>query len=198
MKWIGLTGGIATGKSAVSEIIRSRGFSVIDADNVAREVVAPHSEGLKQLLNRFGPGFLLPDGSLDRRKLGQSVFANPADLRDLEMILHPLIQSRVRELKELLIATKVELAFYDVPLLFEKKMESQFDGIVVVWCRPEQQLERLRARDQVGQSDAELRVRAQIPILDKVKKANWSIDNTGNREALDQEVDRVLRQIKGF
>lgn len=195
MKWIGLTGGIATGKSAVSDLIRSRGFSVIDADNVAREVVAPGTEGLTKVLNRFGSGFLLPDGSLDRKKLGQSVFANPTDLRDLEVLLHPLIQSRVRELKDLLVRTKVQVAFYDVPLLFEKKMEPQFDGVVVVWCKPEQQLERLMKRDQIDRSSAELRMGSQIPILEKVKKATWAIDNSKDHAALSLEVDRVLKEI---
>lgn len=196
MKWIGLTGGIATGKSAVSDFIRSRGFVVIDADQVAREVVAPGSVGLEKVLNRFGSKFLLPDGSLDRKKLGQVVFANPADLRYLENALHPLIQSRVKELKSDLIKNNVSLAFYDVPLLFEKEMESQFDGVVVVWCRPEQQIERLMARDGMDQASAELRIKAQIPILEKVKKSQWSIDNTGDQSALNAQIERTLDLIQ--
>ncbi len=195
MKWIGLSGGIATGKSAVSQELRSRGLTVVDADVVARDVVAVGSPGLAQVVSRFGATILNPDGSLDRKRLGQTVFKNSKDLQDLERILHPLIQNEVRQQKKSLAQSKVEVAFYDVALLFEKKMESQFFGTVCVWCRPEQQLERLMERDQLDRDQANLRLKAQIPVLEKIKMATWTIDNSKDFLNLKTEVDRVLKSI---
>lgn len=195
MKWVGLTGGIATGKSAVSELLRSQGIAVIDADQVAREVVAPGTPGLSEVLSRFGSHLRKADGSLDRKALGASVFGNKKNLMDLENILHPLIQHRVKLLKEELVQAHVPLAFYDVPLLFEKKMAGQFDSTVLVWCTPEQQVERLMKRDGLNRAEADRRIAAQISILEKKKLAHHLIDNSKSLSHLAAEVGKVLKEI---
>ena len=134
MQWIGLTGGIATGKSTAAEILRKLGYPVIDADAVSRQAVGPGTMGLQEVVRTFGQDVLLADGSLDRKKMATAVFDNPQLREKLEIILHPLIQAEVARQRQELEKNGHQLAIYDVPLLFEKNLDNQFDQIILVYA----------------------------------------------------------------
>ncbi|PWU21585.1 MAG: dephospho-CoA kinase [Bdellovibrio sp.] len=193
--WIGLTGGIASGKSTVARLLFSHGLAVIDADEIAREVVAPGTEGLAAVAQAFGKTILKENGELDRTSLGREVFADEKKREVLENLLHPRIQRRVAELRAKFGAI-APVIIYDVPLLFEKNLASQFDGIVVVICRPEQQVQRLMARTGLSRGEADQRIRSQGPLGDKVKKANWVVDNSGTVEDLERQVEALAKELK--
>ena len=196
MKWIGLTGGIATGKSSVSRLLQTAQSPVIDADQLARVVVAPGTIGLQSIEREFGKSVLLPDLSLDRKALGQITFSNPEARKKLENILHPLIQARTKVLREELEKAGHKFAIYDIPLLFETNAQSQFDAVAVVSCRPEQQRERLRSRNNLTEQEINDRLAAQLPLRDKVSKADFVIDNSGDISHLQSEVDRFLTWLR--
>lgn len=192
MKWIGLTGGIACGKSTISRMLMEHSIPVIDADSIARDIVKSGSSGLKSILREFGEDLLLEDGSLDRRRLGQKVFGNPDLLRKLEEITHPLIREETRRRRRMLEDMNTPLAVYDVPLLYETKAEDQFDGIIVVTCTKEQQKERLRRRNQWDDSEIEMRIASQIPIQFKEDQADFVLFNNKDEQHLLREFDRLL------
>lgn len=197
MKWYGLTGGIGTGKSTVTGILRDFGLAVVDADAISRELTSPHSFILEKLTSEFGAGILNVRGELDRNLLGKVVFANAEQRSKLENILHPEIQKIVQIKKRELTKAGERVAFYDVPLLFEKKLESQFDKIMVVFCSPEQQFERVKNRNpQLSDSEVLKRIAAQIPIEQKKKGADYLIDNSRDLEFLKQQVQSVVHQIR--
>ncbi|MBV2169529.1 MAG: dephospho-CoA kinase [Bdellovibrio sp.] len=192
MKWIGLTGGIACGKSTVSRLLSERSIPVIDADEIAKEVVRPGSPGLKSVVQEFGQDVLLPDGSLDRRRLGQQVFGHPELLHRLEGVLHPLIREETRRRRQVLEEMNEPLAIYDVPLLFETKSQDQFDGIIVVSCTKEQQKERLRRRHSWSEEEIEMRIASQIPMQFKEQRADFVLQNNRDEQHLLKEVERLL------
>jgi dephospho-CoA kinase len=195
MFWIGLTGGLGTGKSTVAQMLRDRGFVVIDADEMARLALRPGSKGLAKVVNRFGPEVLESSGELNRRQLGAKVFAEAKALADLEAIVHPEVRRLTGEKRQEAQAQGHKLAFYDVPLLFEKKMQKDFDKIVVVTADRKQQIERTIARDGLSEYEIERRLFNQMPIVDKVKQAHFVIDNTGARSELAKQLDTVLAQL---
>lgn len=191
MKWIGLTGGIACGKSTVSRKLVERSIPIIDADEVAKWVVRPGSPGLKSIQQEFGNEILLPDGSLDRRKLGQRVFGHPEQLQRLEAITHPLIRAEVLLRRQKLEAAQCPFVIYDVPLLFETKSEKQFDAIIVVTCGEQQQRERLRRRNQLTEAEIDARLSSQMPLRFKEQHADFVIENNQDEEHLMREIDRL-------
>jgi dephospho-CoA kinase len=195
MMWIGLTGGIASGKSRVSKILLDKGLVVIDADAVAREVVKIGSPGLKQVEQYFGPQYICVDGSLNRQKLGELIFSDENMRVQLENILHPLIRKNVAEQKQILESKKIDVAFYDVPLLFEKQMQAQFDKVLVVSCSYEQQISRLQSRDHLTRDQAIQRLKSQMSLDDKVKLADFTIDNSKTLDDLQIEVEKTLNKI---
>lgn len=196
LRVFGLTGGIGTGKSTVAALFRERGVPVVDADELAREAVAPGSEGLAAVARAFGPGVMNEDGSLDRKRLGALVFADPAARERLNAITHPLVrrlsQQRFAELSRL----GTELAGYDVPLLFEVGLDQALRPVVVVSASEATQLARLAARDGLDAEQALSRVRAQLPLAEKRARADYVIENDGLREALVAQVDEVLRSLR--
>lgn len=196
MLWIGLTGGIATGKSTVSRLLRERGFVVVDADILSREAIEKGSQGFSQVVRKFGAELLTPEGDIDRKKLGTVVFADRAKLAALEDIVHPRVRALAAEKRAALEAQGNFAAFYDVPLLFEKKMEAFFDRVVVVACRPEIQRQRLVSRDGFTPEEADRRLSAQIPIDEKVKLAPFVIRNDADLGALEANVDTFLKNLK--
>ncbi|HND85349.1 MAG TPA: dephospho-CoA kinase [Pseudobdellovibrionaceae bacterium] len=196
MKWIGITGGIGTGKSTVAEIIRERGLSIVDADQVAREVVQPGSPGLQSVVDQFGSQVLNQDQSLDRQALAQIVFQDPKKLELLEQILHPLIQARVAHYKERFRASGASFAFYDIPLLFEKNMKNQFDLVIVVNAPREQIIERLRRRNKWSSQEIESRIRAQIPLDQKIAAADFVVQNDGDLAHLREQVMAIVSKIE--
>jgi dephospho-CoA kinase len=192
---IGLTGGIASGKSTVSDMLVKRGALLIDADRVAREVVEPGSPVLQKVVERFGSDVLLPDGALNRKKLGEIVFGNPQALQDLQNIMHPSIRDLMSErLKQYELLHPDKLVVVDVPLLYESGLESMYDAVVVVYVPRTIQLERLIVRDGLTPAEAEQRLNAQMDIEYKKARANIVIDNQGDSSQTEGQVDRLLRE----
>jgi dephospho-CoA kinase len=195
MKWIGVTGGIASGKSSVSQILKKLGFNVADADQIARDVVALGTLGLQKVSSVFGDQILNPDQSLNRRALGQMVFGNPHKLLQLEQILHPLVQAETLKQKQAWQAAGEQIAFYDVPLLFEKKLEAGFDGIIVVTTSEQNQKNRMKVRDQLSDSEIVSRLSSQLGLDEKVQKATWVVHNDGTLKDLENRVQKVVSDI---
>lgn len=191
---IGLTGGIATGKSTVSRMLQQRGAAIVDADQVAREVVEPHTPGWRRVRERFGEQILRPDGSLDRRALREVVFREPRARRDLNDILHPLIRRRMLEKAERLERERSGgIIVFDIPLLYESKLTHWVQKVVVVYVPEFVQIRRLMNREGIGEEEALRMIRAQIPIEEKKRMADFLIDNSGSREETERQVDHLWR-----
>ncbi|MEK7355199.1 MAG: dephospho-CoA kinase [Bdellovibrionota bacterium] len=192
MLWIGLTGGIATGKSTVARLIRERGHAVIDADQLAREVVQIGTEANLEIVRVFGPNAVLASGELDRKRIGEVVFSDRTKLALLEGIIHPRVRALSLEKKRAFENEGRAIAFYDVPLLYEKNMAELFDRVVVVACSEKTQLSRLVSRDGFSLEEAKRRMTAQVPIAVKADQADDVIPNEGSLEELAKEVDAYL------
>jgi len=190
----GLTGGLGSGKSTVAAHYRRRGLPVIDADALAREVVAPGSDGLAAVAREFGLD-ILRDGALDRPALARLVFADPEARRRLEAITHPRIQARRDALLEQLGAAGEPLVCYEVPLLFERGLEASLRPVVVVNVPEALQLARAQQRDASSEAEARARLAAQLPLADKAARADYVIDNAGPLEQTLATADAVLRQV---
>jgi dephospho-CoA kinase len=196
VRLIGLTGGIASGKSTFAAALRARGAPVVDADALARASVSPGSPALAEIERAFGRDVLAPDGSLDRRTMGALVFADEAARRRLEAITHPAVRRAVAEETARLAAEGHDLAFYDTPLLFEVGLDATLDAVVVVWAPPEVQRARLAARDGLGPAEAEARLAAQLPIDEKAARADFVVENVGAPEDLGEKADRLLADLR--
>lgn len=192
---IGLTGGIASGKSAVAMLLRQRGASVVDADALARRVVAPGQPALTELVVRFGPEILLPDGQLDRKKLGSIVFADAAARADLDRITHPRIAQLSQQEIAAAAAAGASLVFYEAALLIENGLHRTLDGVLLVAAPLEVQRQRLMQRDGLSREAADARIAAQLPLAAKREAATWIIDNRGDRAELELELERALIDI---
>lgn len=189
---VGLTGGIASGKSTVSRMLAERGVPLIDADLIAREVVAPGTDGLSEVAAAFGGEILAGDGSLDRKKLGERVFADPEERKRLEAILHPRIQEEQhRRLDALEAAGREAFAVVDAAVMIESGGWTRFDVLVVVSCSEAQQIERLMARDGIGNLAARHRILVQMPLTEKVKLADRVIDNSGTIAETEGQVEEL-------
>lgn len=193
MKWMGLTGGIATGKSTVARLIESLGCPVIDADQISHQVTRMGESGYLAVVSHFGYEILKENTDIDRKKLAEIIFSNPEKKHLLESILHPLIQERVQNLKSDYKKQGFELCVYDVPLLFEKKMQTQFDAVTTVWCEPHIQLQRLIRRNTLSQSEALQRIKNQLPLATKISQSKYCIDNSGSEKSLIQIVSNWLK-----
>lgn len=190
---IGLTGGIATGKSSVSAYLASKGALLIDADVIAREVMMPGHPVLLAAVQRFGQAILNEDGTLDRKKLGSIVFQQPEERKALEAITHPAIRKEMRErAAEYELKHPDKLVVSDIPLLYESGLEKGFAEIMVVYVPREVQLERLMSRDQMTRKDAEARIAAQMDIERKKERADIVIDNSGSWAQTEKQLDLFL------
>ncbi|NLN20058.1 MAG: dephospho-CoA kinase [Firmicutes bacterium] len=187
---LGLTGGIASGKSTVARMLASLGAEVIDADRLARDVVALGSEALAEIVKEFGPSVLNADGSLNRAALGRIVFADPARRKRLEEITHPrILEEMRRQLQVIKAQGEATLIVLDVPLLFETpEILPLCDCTAVVWVPEELQVHRLMQRDGLSRPDALQRIRAQIPLDRKRYLADVVIDNSGSLTATQSQV----------
>jgi dephospho-CoA kinase len=184
---VALTGGIATGKSYCLRRFAELGAATIDADVLARDAVAPGSAGLKAVADRFGPGVLAADGTLDRAALGRVVFADPKARAGLEAIVHPEVYRRIREwYANLPSAASVGIA--DIPLVFETGHHHDFDEVIVAACDPEEQVRRVMARDRLTDPEARARLAAQWPIGEKVARATHVIWTDRGFEETDRQV----------
>ncbi len=191
---IALTGGIATGKSYVAKRLAEAGVPVVDADQIARDIVVPGTPTLAAIGARFGPSVLRSDGTLDRQRLGEIVFCDPAARRDLEAMTHPAIRMAIDAFfARQPAATPVAVA--DIPLLYETGREGAFDQVVVVACTPARQLHRLMARDGLTREQAEQRLNAQLPIDEKAERADYVVRTDGTFEETDAQVEKVRRAL---
>lgn len=191
---IGLTGGIATGKSTVSHMLVKRGAALVDADVIAREIMEPGHPVLAKVAERFGKNVLLPDGQLNRKKLGAIVFSDPGERKALEAITHPAIRQEMkRRMSELEASDPRRLVVADIPLLYESGLEVLYDEIMVVYVPRDLQLKRLMERDNLSLDEAEARLKAQMDIEMKREKADILIDNSLGREETELQIDDFWR-----
>ncbi|MEK3794732.1 dephospho-CoA kinase [Paenibacillus sp. FSL R7-0204] len=193
---IGLTGGIASGKSTVSALFVRKGAALVDADVIAREVMLPGHPVLAAAVEAFGDRILLPDGSLDRAGLGEIVFRDPEGLKTLNNLTHPAIR---KEIKDRMYALEQEnpqrLVIVDIPLLYESELDSLFEQIIVVYVPRRVQLARLMERSGMKLEQAEDRLRSQMDIELKRRKANYVIDNSGDPESAELQVARLWDRL---
>ena len=191
---IGLTGGIASGKSSVGRLLAAQGLPLLDADVYAREALAPGSTGAQAVLERYGAGVRAPGGEIDRAALGQIVFSDAAERRWLEELVHPLVRARFAAELEALVAEP--LVVLVVPLLFEAGLEALCSEVWLVDCNETQQLQRLMARDGLGEADARARIAAQWPLARKRQLADVVLNNRGGPEQLATQVEQAQAWIK--
>jgi dephospho-CoA kinase len=195
MRVIGLTGGIASGKSTAARTLVELGARVVDADALAREIVAPGQPALAEIVHHFGEQMLLADGTLDRKRLGSAIFADPAARRALNAITHPRIaaatQARLAQLRD----EGVAVAVYEAALLVENGAHHGLDGLIVVVCDEATQLARLMSRDGYAEADARARIGAQAPMADKIAAATWVVDTTGPLADTKRQLARVWEEI---
>jgi dephospho-CoA kinase len=191
----GLTGGIASGKSTVAARLRAHGVPVIDADELAREVVAPGTDGLREVVEAFGPGILTPSGALDRKALARIVFADEVARKTLNRITHPRIDARTRERAAELTAAGEPVACYEAALIVDNDLADAFRPLVVCACPEDVQAARVRAREGASAEDAFARIRIQAPLAQKIAVADHVIDTSGSLEENARRTDEVLRAI---
>ena len=192
---IGLTGGIASGKSEVSRVLQSLGVGVVDADKLAREVVAPGSEGLREVVATFGTGVLAPDGSLDRERLAAIVFGDEPARKRLQAITHPRIGQLSAQRIAALRASDAPYVVYDAPLLVEVGAHQGFAALIVVAAEEAIQVARLLARDGFAEREARQRIAAQLPLARKIAVADYVIRNDTSLQALEARTREVHDQI---
>lgn len=189
---IGLTGGIATGKSTVAQILEQHGIPVADADQLARDALAPGSPIRERVLQRYGASIQTQAGDLDRRRLGQIVFADPRERLWLEEQIHPFVKTQLRYFLQEETSKGSPTVCLMIPLLFEASMEDWVNEIWVVTCTPEQQRQRLRQRDPLTTNQIEARIASQWPLAEKVRRAHVVLDNSGSLSELQRQVQQAL------
>ncbi|MCJ8276524.1 MAG: dephospho-CoA kinase [Bdellovibrionales bacterium] len=185
MNWIGLTGGIASGKTTVSNMLREQAVPIIDADQMAHLALKVHHD---KIVSYFGSGILDEKGVIDRRKLGEKVFSNEKQRKLLEGIVHPFVQGKVAEKRRLLESAGHKWAVYDVPLLFESQLEKDFDLILFIYAPREVCIERMIERNGLTKEEAEKRMDAQLDVEVKKTKAHDVIENIGDIDDLRDKV----------
>ena len=193
---IGLTGGIASGKSTVAALLRDRDYPVLDADVLAHELLEPGQDTYHEVVREFGDGILTSGGRVDRRRLGAIVFADAGKRERLNQIMHPRIQQIVAQWFEVLDRPGgPDFAIEDAALILEARANRNFDRVVVCWCRPEQQIERLKARG-LSLEDAEQRIQSQMPLDEKRRLADDVVDCSGSIEDTEKHVEELISRWK--
>ncbi|SCB73940.1 dephospho-CoA kinase [Weissella bombi] len=192
---LGLTGGIATGKSTISTYLSSKNIPILDADKIARQVVEPGTPGLAEIVQYFGDDILQDDQTLNRKALGQIVFNDEQALQKLNEITHPRIQQMMMDQVAVLAKSNTPLVILDIPLLLENHNEAGADAVMLVTIPKTLQLERLMNRNHLTQAEAESRIAAQMPLAEKEQLADYIIDNSGSVADTYKQVDQVINQI---
>ena len=192
---IGITGGIASGKSTVTEFLRRQGYQVIDADQVVHELQEPGGRLYQALLSTFGSSILQEDGRLDRPKLGAMIFGNPEFLAQSSQIQNQIIREELAGRRDLLAETE-DIFFMDLPLLFELQYEEWFDQIWLVDVTVETQLSRLMTRNALSQEEAEKRIATQLSLQEKRNRADVLIDNNGPLELTQEQLREALQKLE--
>ena len=195
---VGLTGGIATGKSLVAGELKRCGAAVIDADRISREVVEPGKPAYNDIVKEFGPGIIQPDGTVDRKALGNIVFCDPVALDRLNSITHPRIRERIREEAGRLSAGGDAIVVLDIALLIEMGVRYEVEKIIVVYCDDEQQVQRLMERDNLTRVEAQKRLSCQMDIKEKLKYADYVIDNSGPMDKTIEQARALYGELKGL
>jgi dephospho-CoA kinase len=196
MKRLGLTGGIASGKSAIAEMLRELGFHVIDADELGHTLMEPGRPAFSEIVKEFGEGVIDGAGRIDRRRLGEMVFADRRKLEKLNAILHPRVEEEMsRQFAEWEEEGVRDAAFVEAALLVEAGYQKKLDGLVVAWCKPEQQIERLLARG-MSREEALRRIAAQMPAQEKLAHATVRIDCSGSLEETRRQVEELAGKLK--
>lgn len=195
MLWIGITGPMGSGKSTVAHVLRQMGFAVLDADEVARKVLGPGTAGEEEVFSTFGRQLADGQGRLDRRALGRLVFNNKSELQKLEDIIHPHVRDEIARERQALQQRGVTAAFYDVPLLFEKNMQDQFDHVLVVSADRKLRDARVQTRSQLSAEEIEERNSRHLPPEFKEAAASAVIRNNGSLTDLQVEIQRALAKI---
>ncbi|MBE0503296.1 MAG: dephospho-CoA kinase [Desulfuromonadales bacterium] len=194
---LGITGGIACGKSLVCQFFRELGAAVLSADELARDVVRPGEEAYEKIIAHFGKEILTAEGDIDRALLAKKIFRVPAERQELNRITHPAIaQLADKRIKELRQDPTVPLIIYEAPLLFEAKAEKRVDLVLVVATSPEQQLERLMQRDGLSQAEALLRIAAQMPLAEKISRADILVENNAPRAETRKLIRTIFAELK--
>lgn len=191
---IGLTGSIASGKSTVSKMLEEKGYPIIDADMVARQVVEPGSETLKKIGDLFGEEVIKPDGTMDREKVGALIFSDPARRKQLNDIIHPAIRGEMLRQRSDYLAQGYRTIIMDIPLLFESKLQHFVDKILVVSVTEENQLARLMERNGLNDKDAKARISSQLPMSVKEEGADAVIYNNGTVGETARQLERIMEQ----
>lgn len=189
---IGLTGSIATGKSTVSRMLKEKGYKIVDADEISRQVVEPGSAVLEEIADVFGSELILSNGELNRDKLGALIFNNPHEREKLNKIIHPAIRQEMIRQKEFWLEKGSQTVIMDIPLLFESKLQSYVEKIIVVSASPSIQRERLMARNNLTTEEADARINSQLPVSEKEKGADAVINNDGTLEETERQLDVIL------
>ena len=195
MKLIGLTGGIASGKSTAAAILRRLGAAVVDADELSRQVVRPGNEAWQEIVDAFGP-VLLEDQTLDRKKLRKMVFDNPAARQRLESIIHPKVRALAEKSIHELEAAGHVIIVYEVPLLYEGQLQLWLRPVILVACDVATQKQRLRDRDHLTDEDAQQHLDAQMSLAEKRRLADYVVENNGTVDELEQQLKAVLKKIQ--
>lgn len=195
---VGLTGGIATGKSLVAGELNRCGAAVIDADRISREIVEPGKPAYNDIVKEFGPGIIKPDGTVDRKALGNIVFCDPVALDRLNSITHPRIRERIREEAGRLSADGDAIVVLDIALLIEMGVRYEVEKIIVVYCDDEQQVQRLMERDNLTRVEAQKRLSCQMDIKEKLKYADYVIDNSGPMDKTIEQARALYGELKGL
>jgi len=190
---IGLTGGIASGKSAVSRILRERGLPVIDADTIAHEILATNEEVKQKVVTAFGPEVLTAAGAVDRARLGTIIFRDAQRRRDLERILHPIIAAALWQRAQ----EGDDVVVLEIPLLIEQGEHERVDLVVVVYATRESQIQRLMERDGLTREEAMRRIKTQRALEEKVAYAHYVINNNGSPEETEEQVSRLYQAVRG-
>jgi dephospho-CoA kinase len=193
-KLAGLTGGIATGKTTVADLFREKGIYIIDADLIAREVVKKGMPAWRMIKEEFGDEILREDGELDRKKLGSIVFSSKEKIQKLNSIVHPFVRERMMEEIERAISMEKNILL-DIPLLFENGIHQWLRPVILVYAPLEVQIERLMKRDGLSREECEKRIRAQMPIEEKKKLADYIIDNSSDISKTKRQVEEVYEKI---
>lgn len=196
MRKIGLTGGIASGKSTVAAMLRELGFDVIFADEISRRLLDPGQAAYDETVREFGREVVLPDGTLDRKKIATIVFADRSKLDRLNSIIHPRVEAQIlKQFAEWDREGNRTVAFVEAALLVEAGYMKNLDGLVVIWCRPEQQMERLTGRGMT-EEEARSRIAAQMPVEEKLKLATYRIDCSRSIEDTRREVEELAKTLR--
>lgn len=194
---VGLTGGIASGKTAVAEMFRQRGCRLIDADRLAHDLIRPGQPAYQEIVGAFGREVVGADGLIDRKRLGAVVFADLARLEQLNRIVHPRVIAAVeREFARLAKEEPAAIVLVEAALLVEAGYHRTLDKLIVTWCRPEQQVERLLQNGRLSRAEAEQRLAAQLPPEEKRRHADYVIDSSGSLAATERQVESIFEELQ--